>query len=298
MQLKLSNKTKGILVIIGGILMHIISGTVHVWSSLNVYLISYLREFDSTLTLSKGFFLGPFGVFAISLSMSLGGYLERNYGPRQVTILGTSFIILGHLIIYFSKNIFLDYFAMLISGMGVGCNYLIPMRLGFKYFPNNRGFVVGCVQIGLAFTATFLNIIAEIIINPKGVNPTIKDKEDVYFTYDEALGIKRYLKFFFPTIIFLAFCTVILFFPYYPEENNKVKEEKLIPVDNNDNNDNENNENNIIISKKTIENEDNILSVRIALKTWTFWSLFLMGLFSNSKNIFKFNIVSLSTFSF
>ena len=153
MQLKLSNKTKGILVIIGGILRHIISGTVQVWSSLNVYLISYLREFDSTLTLSKGFFLGPFGVFSISLSMSLGGYLERNYGPRQVTILGTSFIILGHLIIYFSKNIFLDYFAMLISGMGVGCNYLIPMRLGFKYFPNNRGFVVGCVQIGLAFTA-------------------------------------------------------------------------------------------------------------------------------------------------
>ena len=37
--MKITNKTKGVLVIIGGILMHIISGTVHVWSSLNVYLI-------------------------------------------------------------------------------------------------------------------------------------------------------------------------------------------------------------------------------------------------------------------
>ena len=273
--------------------MHIISGTVHVWSSLNVYLISYLREYDPSLTLSTGFFLGPLGVFAISLSMSLGGYLERNYGPRQVTILGTLFIILGHLIIYFSKMIFLDYFAMLISGMGVGCNYLIPMRLGFKYFPNNRGLVVGCVQIGLAFTATFLNIIAEAVINPNGVNPSVKDKGDVYFTFEEALGIKRYLKFFFPTAIFLAFCTVILFFPYYPEDNEKEKGEKLVPVDSdgneNDNNENENdnneNNNNIILNKKIINDEDNILSVGKALKTRTFWSLFLMGLFSNSKNI-------------
>ena len=52
--------------------------------------------------------------------------------------------------------------------------------------------------------------------------------------------------------------------------------------------------------EKIINDEDNILSVGKALKTRTFWSLFLMGLFSNSKNIilFKFNIISLSTFSF
>ena len=284
--MKITNKTKGVLVIIGGILMHIISGTVHVWSSLNVYLISYLRKFNSSLTLSTGFFLGPFGVFSISLSMSLGGYLERNYGPRQVTIIGTFFIIFGHGIIYFSKNIYLDYIAMLISGMGVGCNYLIPIRLGYKYFPNNRGLVVGFVQIGLAFTATFLNIIAESVINPNGVNPSIKIKDDMYFTFEQAEGILNYLKLFFPVSFVLCSLTVILFFPYHSEKNINNNNVKLIPTDNlitddNDNDNNKLNQNNIYnnISK----NEENILSLRKALKTWTFWSLFLMGLFSNSK---------------
>ena len=268
--------------------MHIISGTVHVWSSLNVYLISYLRKTNPSLTLSSGFFLGPFGVFAISLSMSLGGYLERNYGPRQVTILGTSLIILGHVIIYFSQNIFLDYLAMLISGMGVGCNYLIPVRLGYKYFPKNRGLVVGSVQIGLAFTATFLNIIAELIINPNGINPSIPDQGDLYFTYEQALGIKKYLQFFFPVSIFLSITCVILFFPYVKENDiNDNKGEKLIPTENfydddDKNNNNEDKKKNKIV--ENIENEDNIFSVKKALKTWTFWSLFLMGLFSNSKN--------------
>ena len=118
----LNNKVKGICVIIGGIFMHILTGTVHVWSSLNVYLISYLRIYDDSLTLGQGFFIGPLGVFAMCLSMSLGGYLERNYGPRQVTTLGLSFIIAGHVILYFSHSLFIDYGAMIISGMGIGCN--------------------------------------------------------------------------------------------------------------------------------------------------------------------------------
>ena len=123
----LSNKTKGIFVIIGGIFMHILTGTVHVWASLYVYLISYLIQFDPSISLSTGFFLGPLGVFSRCLSMSLGGFLERNYGRRQVTALGLAFIILGHVVIYFSHNLYLDYFAMIISGMGIGCNVNIKI---------------------------------------------------------------------------------------------------------------------------------------------------------------------------
>ena len=116
----LSNRAKGVLVVIGGILLHIITGSVHLLSSLQVYLISYLRIFDNSLKLSDGFFFGPLSNLSVSLSMSLGGYLERRYGPRQITFFGLSLAILGHVIIYFSKNLYIDYGAMLLNGIGVG----------------------------------------------------------------------------------------------------------------------------------------------------------------------------------
>ena len=276
-----SNKTKGILVLIGGILMHLISGSIHVWSNLNVYLISYLMHFSPSLRMYHGFFLAPLGVFSISLSMSLGGYLERNYGPRFIVALGTSIIIFGNILMYISKNIILDYFALIISGIGVGCNYLIPMRLGMKYFPKNKGLVVGTVQIGLAITATFMNIFAEMIINPDNKKADIIIDNQKYFSFDIAKCVKKYIFIFICCAIGLSLCCIFCFFPFKEEGNKIINEnikDKLLITENVTFNkeDNKNNNNNINkdLSKMNIP-------LKIAIKTSDFWKLFICGFLSN-----------------
>ena len=277
-----SNKTKGILVLIGGILMHLISGSIHVWSSLNVYLISYLMHFSPSLRMYHGFFLAPLGVFSISLSMSLGGFLERNYGPRFIVALGTFIIIFGNILMYISKNIILDYFALIISGIGVGCNYLIPMRLGMKYFPKNRGVVVGTVQIGLAITATFMNIFAEMIINPNNEKADILIDGQKYFNFDVAKCVKKYIFIFICCAFGLSLCCIFCFFPFEEEGNKIIKEnieEKLLTSEN-DTFNNNNNKNENLMNKKIDFDKINI-PLKIAIKTSDFWKLFLCAFLSN-----------------
>lgn len=68
----------------------------------------------------------------------------------------------------------MDYLALLLYGFGVGINvnisyniqYTPPIRTAWHYFPNHRGAAVGIILCGFGFSAAFLNLIAEPIINP------------------------------------------------------------------------------------------------------------------------------------
>lgn len=157
------------------------------------------------------------------------------------------------------------------------------MRLGFKYFPKNKGLVSGFVQVGLAFTATFLNIIAEAIINPKGDNPTIIAGEDKFFKKEIAERVQNYLIIYFIAAGIMGVITVILFFPYTPEEENKVGTEGLIPEDQ------ENKPAEKPIEEKPQNQDSEISSVGEAIKTKAFWLILLTALFSDSK--FLYNII-------
>ena len=66
-----------------------------------------------------------------------------------------------------------------------------------SYFPNKKGLVSGFVQIGMFFTSTFLILLAEMAINPKGLNPTISVGEDIFFEEIIAKEIKTYILYFF-----------------------------------------------------------------------------------------------------
>ena len=86
----LSTKTKGILTIIGGFIIHIvhiknllqINGSIYSWGNLNTYLISYLKIFNPEYTIEEGFFFTPFGILASTSFIAIGGYLETKLGPR------------------------------------------------------------------------------------------------------------------------------------------------------------------------------------------------------------------------
>lgn len=78
-----SQKVKGIISIIGGLFIHIINGSIYSWGNISIYLISYLRIYQNDLSLREGFFILPFAVFSVSLTLTLGSFLDKKVGPRM-----------------------------------------------------------------------------------------------------------------------------------------------------------------------------------------------------------------------
>ncbi len=77
-----SNKTKGILSIIGGTLMHFVLGSVYSFTILSPFLLSYLHSFNDSIVLDDGFWFFPISVVFLTSSVWLGGKIEKKFGPR------------------------------------------------------------------------------------------------------------------------------------------------------------------------------------------------------------------------
>lgn len=76
----MDNKKKLICSIIAGILHHIILTSVNVIGSFSVYYISYVHQFDPSVTLHYGFLMSPLLSISLSVSIILGGSIDRKLG--------------------------------------------------------------------------------------------------------------------------------------------------------------------------------------------------------------------------
>ena len=87
-----------------------------------------------------------------------------------------------YLILYLSKNFYLDYAACALFGVGQGLSYLAPIRTACYYFPERKGFVTGFILAGYGLSAAFLNIIIRTIVNPnnRSVSKNGYYEEEVY----------------------------------------------------------------------------------------------------------------------
>lgn len=70
-------------------------------------------------------------------------------------------------------------------GITSGIMYLVPLNTGFKY-PIKKGYVSGIIIAGYGFGAFFFNIIAQHIVNPDNLKPTIQIGEHKYFSAEVA----------------------------------------------------------------------------------------------------------------
>lgn len=96
--------------------------------------------------------------------------------------LGSLCMIGCYFILYLSKNLYLDYVAMAIFGIGQGLSYLAPIRTACYYFPEKKGFATGFIVAGYGLSAALLNVIIKVIVNPdnKGVSKSGYYEEEVY----------------------------------------------------------------------------------------------------------------------
>ena len=209
----------GVLSIISCIINTLGYFSVYIQKNFIVYLISYRRYYNNKLTFSYGYFLFPILNLTTALTIPIGGFFEDKIGQRKTIILSLLIICSAFTLLYFSKNIFFDYFIMSLNGLGIAVGYNVTKKNACAYFMNRKAFIYGFTHLIAALLCAGLNLFIEkIILNPLSESPKIENT-----FYDEHIFLK-YNKLIIFEIIFListTILTLLLFIKNNPKETKK-----------------------------------------------------------------------------
>lgn len=155
------------IVLFAGVVIQTILGGVYAWSA-------FVPSLKTNYGLSNGQCGFIFGVLiaVFTLAMIPAGRLLKKYGPRIIAIIGSLLFMAGYSLASFSGG---NFYILLLSlsvftGAGIGFGYVVPLTVGMKWFPNNKGLVTGLAVAGFGGGALLLSSIVEHLVNTVGWN--------------------------------------------------------------------------------------------------------------------------------
>jgi len=256
---KVSSKDqyRGVLAILGGAMCHLALGTTYCWGNFSPYTPSYLRYFgkSSPGSAPDTLWVLPGAFVAQMCGMPIGPILQRKIGYRGTTLLGSWLMASGVFLSSYSQNLItfvLCYSIMF--GLGVGIAYTAPMVNGWKWFPEKKGLVSGCVVAGFGAGGFIFNQVGSRIINPNDqpqVNGLFPDE-----VYDRFPVMLRKISLIYFVLTGIG-ALLISPSPSVPEIN----------------------------PSSPVSKEPEGYSVESAVKSSTFWKLWAMALLSGSAGI-------------
>jgi hypothetical protein len=203
----------GILTLIGNEFHRIASGCIMVIFSLTTYLMSYLRHYQTkkTITLQYTYFIGPVMSITMGLFTPTVGMIENKLGLKLSLILGSLLSIWSVIILYLSKNYYIDLFAFFINSLGSSMSALLSRNL-MGYFFHIRGKLTGILSVVGSFVSSAYNIIGEKwIVNPHSEEAVI---DRSYYSFEVCENLLTYFKFCWFVLSIGTLLTVIFIVPY------------------------------------------------------------------------------------
>ena len=270
------NSTKnGILSLIGAITHKLGISSIWVIANLATYVISFLKQKNQTntfLSLNLCYFFNPILVTTLNIFMPICGILEFKLGCQRAIILGALVIMLGYGLFYISGNIFLDFFAIFLFGIGLSISTTLSTKNAIQYFFNQRGAISGILELISSGLSATHNKIAETMINPKGVEPaSINGSKDNYYSLEVSEKILSFFILELGTFGISTLLTLLFLVPYDEKAAKKLSKElkrkakEKTDEENNAINEDENkkdDENAIIVedhNRNTIDKDDALL---------------------------------------
>ena len=109
-----------------------------------------------------------------ALAMQLGAYLLDVLHPRVHLMIGGSIFIVSILISSFMTSfyLFLIFYAVL-TGIGYGIIYMLPLKSAWSFFPERKGMVGGLILASHSFGAIGWSFFTAKIINPNNEAPNL-----------------------------------------------------------------------------------------------------------------------------
>jgi MFS transporter, OFA family, oxalate/formate antiporter len=152
-----------------GILMQMALGAVYAWSVFKTPLMKQFHWSSPEVTLTFTICVSLVGIAAF-----FGGLWLNRKGPRIVALTGGFLYGLGIFLASFSADklwwLYLSYGV--ISGIGLGFGYIVPVAVLVKWFPDRRGLITGIAVGGFGAGALITAPLATRLIQNVGVLQT------------------------------------------------------------------------------------------------------------------------------
>ena len=126
---------------------------------------SYLVQFDPHVTYHKTLHVYTAVFLGQSLTMYLGGELEKIAGPRLTAYIGTIMISGGTYMSSYCTTLQSLIYCQAVAGVGIGLSYSAPILCGFRHFKQNKGIVTGVITTGTGAGPFLAGLIATTFVN-------------------------------------------------------------------------------------------------------------------------------------
>ena len=131
-------KTKKTLTIIGTILYHIGISSILSLSNISIFLISYLRYYNRSLTPEHSLFFFPLFAIALFLCNTIYNLLDKILKVHFIIIIGSILIETALLIIMLCTNYYLYLFSMPILGLGFGIGNIAATKNAMRFSATSK----------------------------------------------------------------------------------------------------------------------------------------------------------------
>ena len=160
-----------------------------IWGNINIYITSYLRAADPTVSMESTYVIFPITITVGAIFMLLGSYMIEKSNPRLQMLLGGSCIVIHLFLCSMITNfyLFVGLYSVVI-GMGFGILYMLSVRNAWQFFPSKKGMISGLIMSCYSVAAIFWLLITKEIANPNNVKPTdvfvVGDKTEYFYSPD------------------------------------------------------------------------------------------------------------------
>lgn len=163
--------SKGFLNVIGSIIIFMVFGSLYTWSNINVFFVSYLKQYNSpNIEIVDGYFLMPIINFISNCSNYFGTKIEEKLGYKICLFLSLLMTCGSHFFLIFTTRLPIIYILMIIFGISIGIGYITTTRNTWYFYPEKKGFISGIILFGFGVSSMIFSAIADKIINPNNEN--------------------------------------------------------------------------------------------------------------------------------
>ena len=166
-------------------------GIVPTWGNIVVYVTSYFRIYDQTITLQNTFIVFPLTLAMGALSMQLGAVMLDYLHPKVHLMIGGSLFVCSIILSGYMTNFYLFLlFYSILAGAGYGIVYMLPLKNAWQFFPNKKGMIGGIILASHSFGAIGWSFFTANLINPNNEMPNlylnVGNSYEVLFSPDSA----------------------------------------------------------------------------------------------------------------
>ena len=163
-------------------------GSIYIMGSISPYISSYFN-----VTTSQTQLLLPSLIIIQTLVMAFGAQLTQRLPSKVLMSIAGSIAIASSLSASFVPSNCFPLFAMLFAGgLGICCglSYTLPIRLGWKAYPERSGLVSGIIIGGFGFGSLLFTYMGTKIVNPNnlGLTSSINDAGEEVMAFPESVA--------------------------------------------------------------------------------------------------------------